>query len=355
MTLEARFHIPRPGFTLDVDFTIPPRGVTALFGPSGSGKTTILRCLAGLERAALGRLYVNGQCWQEHADFLPAHRRPVGYVFQEASLFPHLNVRNNLHYGQRRIPAAARLVDFDHTVQLFGLGDLLAHYPDQLSGGQRQRAAMARALLTSPELLLMDEPMASLDDASKADILPYLEQLHTGLAIPVLYVSHHIGEVARLADHMVLLEQGRVLAQGGLQEMLTRADLPLAHSEQASSVVDAVVLKQDEHHHLTELTSKAGPLWVSRVDKPVGQPQRIHILARDVTIALSPPHDSSVNNCLAVTIIGISEDPNPGHALLQLDAGGERLLSRITRRSCERLGLVPGAQVYALIKGVSLR
>jgi len=355
VTLEARFNIPRPGFTLDADFSIPPRGFCALFGPSGSGKTTILRCLAGLERAPLGRLYVNGQCWQEQASFLPPHRRPVGYVFQEASLFPHLNVRGNLHYGQRRIPASARRVDFDDTVQLFGLGDLLARYPDQLSGGQRQRVAMARALVTSPELLLMDEPMASLDEASKADILPYLEQLHTGLDIPVLYVSHQIGEVARLADHMVLLEQGRVLAQGSLQDMLTRSDLPLAHSEQASSFVDAIVLRHDSHHHLTELSSNAGTLWVSRVDKPVGRPQRVQILARDVTIALSPPLDSSVNNCLSVTVTGISEDPNPGHVLLQLDAGGERLLSRITRRSCERLALAPGLQLYALIKGVSLR
>lgn len=355
MTLEASFHIPRPGFTLDANFTIPPRGVSALFGHSGSGKTTILRCVAGLERVPRGRLVVNGQCWQEQASFLPPHRRPVGYVFQESSLFPHLNVQANLRYGQRRVPAAARRVDFDSTVGLFGLGDLLARYPDQLSGGQRQRVAMARALLTSPELLLMDEPMASLDEASKADILPYLEQLHTGLDIPVLYVSHQIGEVARLADYMVLLAQGRVLAEGDLQDLLTRTDLPLAHSEQASSFVDATVLRHDSHHHLTELSSNAGALWVSRVNKPVGRPQRVQILARDVAIALSPPLDSSVNNCLAVTIAGISDDPNPGHALLQLDAGGERLLSRITRRSCERLALAPGAQVYALIKGVSLR
>ncbi len=354
MTLEASFRLERAGFMLDVDFTVPPRGVTALFGPSGSGKTTVLRCLAGLERAPQGRLYINGRCWQDGATFLPTHRRPLGYVFQEANLFPHLTVRQNLRYGHRRIAASARKVEIEATVQLLGLAALLDRYPDQLSGGQRQRVAMARALLTSPELLLMDEPMASLDEASKAEILPYLEQLHTGLDIPVIYVSHQIGEVARLADHMVLLEQGRVLAQGDLQNLLTRADLPLAHSEQASSVIDATVVGHDDAHHLSELTCRAGTLWVSRVAGVPGDRQRVRILARDVAIALSPPPDSSVNNCLAVTIAAISADPNPGHALLHLDAGGERLLSRITRRSRERLALAPGMPVYALVKGVSL-
>lgn len=354
MTIAARFYCRRGDFTLDVDLQIPARGVTALFGRSGSGKTTILRCLAGLEQLKGAQLTVNGEAWQQGRYFLAVHKRPIGYVFQESSLFPHLTVLGNLRYGHRRTGADAGSVSFDETLELLGLEPFLTRYPVELSGGERQRVAIGRALLTSPRLLLMDEPMASLDVASKAEIMPYLEGLHGALDIPLVYVSHAMEEVARLADHMVLLEQGQVLATGPLQEMLTRADLPLAHSDNASAVLETWVAGHDQPYHLTELECSAGRLWVSHINAQPGQRQRIRILARDVTIALSPPQNSSVNNCLAVSIASISDDTNPGHVLLQLRAGEEILLSRITRRSCQRLGLAPGVAAYALVKGVSL-
>ena len=354
MSIKGHFFIDRGDFVLDVDLTLPTRGVTALFGRSGSGKTTILRCLAGLERLPGARLEVNGERWQDKDFFLPVHKRPIGYVFQEASLFPHLTVTRNLRYGQRRIAEDQRTVDFGETVALLGLNGLLDRYPDELSGGQRQRVAIGRALLTSPRLLLMDEPMASLDVTSKAEILPFLERLHGTLAIPVVYVSHAIDEVARLADHMVLLEEGRALAQGPLAEVLTRTDLPLAHSANAMAVVDVEVAGHDDEHHLTELHCEGQTIWVPSHDTPTSLLRRLRIPARDVAVALHPPTDSSVCNCLAATVASINDDPHPGHVLLQLRLGEQTLLSRITRRSCTRLELEPGKAVHALVKGVSL-
>ncbi|MBS3934962.1 MAG: molybdenum ABC transporter ATP-binding protein, partial [Sulfuritalea sp.] len=219
--IHARFRHAYPGFTLAVDLTLPGRGVTALFGHSGSGKTTLLRCIAGLERAQ-GRLTVNGETWQDDASFLPTHRRALGYVFQEASLFSHLTVRGNLDYGMKRCPRRPAAAEFEKTVDLLGIGALLERKPERLSGGERQRVAIARALLTLPRLLLMDEPLASLDPARKNEIIPYLERLHGALEIPVLYVSHATDEVARLADHIVVMADGRALASGPLGATLAR-------------------------------------------------------------------------------------------------------------------------------------
>lgn len=353
-TIDARFRVDRGAFVLDVDLRIPGRGVTALFGRSGSGKTTLLRCLAGLERIHGGRLRFMGEAWQDERSFLPVHRRPLGYVFQEASLFPHLRVRGNLAYGMKRVPETGRRVDFDETVDLLGLAGLLDRYPGELSGGQRQRAAMGRALLTGPRLLLMDEPMASLDAASKAEILPYIERLHGRLSIPVVYVSHAIDEVARIADHMVLLEDGRVLAEGPLAEMLTRGDLPLAHTETASAVIEAVVARHDDRHHLTELAFDGGTLVISREEIEPGQWVRVRVMARDVAINLAPPEGTSVLNCFPSRVLEISDDPHPGHVVIRLGVADQILLARITRRSLERLGLAPGMDVHALIKGVAL-
>ncbi|EHQ52623.1 molybdate ABC transporter ATPase [Ectothiorhodospira sp. PHS-1] len=354
MSIEARFFLDRGDFTLDVDLDIPGQGVTALFGRSGSGKTTILRCLAGLERIREGRLRFNGATWQEGRRWLPVHKRPLGYVFQEASLFPHLKVRDNLLYGFRRlIPDRRRLV-LDDVSALLGLADLLDRYPDALSGGQRQRVAIGRALLTSPQLLLMDEPMASLDVTSKGEILPYLERLHDELSIPVVYVSHSIEEVARLADHMILLERGRALAQGSIQDLLTRTDLPLAHSEQASAVIEGTVAVHHAPDHLTELAFAGGSLLISHQERAVGTPLRARILARDVSVALTRPDASSVLNALQVRISDISDDPQPGHVILTLDAGGQTLLARISLRSCRQLALGKGQTVWAMVKGVAV-
>jgi molybdate transport system ATP-binding protein len=354
VSIDARFHIQRGSFVLDVDLRIPGEGVTALFGRSGSGKTTILRCIAGLERIPGGYLGFNEQIWQDRDRFLPVHRRPLGFVFQESSLFPHMKVSRNLEFGMKRIPPHERQVGFDETVHLLGLSGLLNRYPDELSGGQRQRVSIGRALLTSPRLLLMDEPMASLDTTSKDEILPYLERLHDQLSIPVIYVSHNIEEVTRLADHMILLADGRVLAQGPLQEVLTRGDLPLAHLEVAAAVIEARVIGHDHRHHLTELDFDGGTLLIARQEIPQAARIRVRIHARDVVINLSAPSDSSVLNCLPAQVLDVSDDPRPGHVLVRLGVGSQTLLSRITRRSLERLALQPGMRVFALVKSVGI-
>lgn len=272
--LRVHLKMQQGDFELDAQFSAPPVGVTALFGPSGSGKTTLLRCIAGLERAQ-GWLRVNGEPWQNETTFMPLHERPLGYVFQEASLFPHLSVRANLEYGYKRIAAAQRKVQPEQVIDWLGLSHLVDRSDvNSLSGGERQRVAIGRALLVSPELLLMDEPLSALDTQSKQEILPYLERLHRELQIPMLYVSHDMGEVARLADHLVLLEKGKVIASGDVHETLSRLDLPTAHFDDAGAVIEAVVAQHDEKYHLSRLDFGGGELWVGRVEQPFGTTMR---------------------------------------------------------------------------------
>ena len=352
--IHARFKLAHPGFTLEVDTQLPLRGVTALFGPSGSGKTTLLRCIAGLERAA-GMLSLNGEVWQDDTQFLPTHQRPLGYVFQEAGLFSHLSVRANLEYGYKRIMPVERKVHPEQVVEWLGLSRLIERNdPAQLSGGERQRVAIGRALLTSPRLLLMDEPLSALDTRSKQDILPYLERLHRELEIPVLYVSHALDEVARLADHLVLLDQGRIIASGAMAETLARLDLPTAHYDDAGAVIEAVVAQHDEAYHLTQVDFSGGSLWVGRVNQPLGSPVRARVLARDVSIATQQPHGSSISNILAARVIEIC-DEGPDKVNVRLAVGDSQvLLSRITRRSRDLLHLTDGMEVFAQVKSVVL-
>ncbi|HYR05404.1 MAG TPA: molybdenum ABC transporter ATP-binding protein, partial [Gallionella sp.] len=321
----------------------------------GSGKTTLLRCIAGLERKASGMLQVKGEVWQEGARFLPVHRRPLGYVFQEAGLFPHLSVRQNLEYGLKRIPPGQRRVQLEQAVEWLGLGKLIERgSPAGLSGGERQRVAIGRALLTSPRLLLMDEPLSALDAASKRDILPYLERLHGELDIPVIYVSHSLDEVARLADQLVLMEQGRVIASGAINEILGRLDLTTAHLDDAGAVIEASVAAHDEKYHLSRLDFSGGRLWVSRVEHTIGSMVRARVLARDVSIATVAPQGSSISNIIAARIDDI-QDEGPDRVNLRLSVGsGQILLSRITRRSRDQLGLRPGMEVFAQVKSVAL-
>jgi molybdate transport system ATP-binding protein len=354
VTIELRLDLERLGFHLKVDTEIPARGVTAVFGRSGCGKTTLLRCVAGLEPSVRGRLVVNGEVWQDETRFIPAHQRPLGYVFQEGQLFPHLSVEGNLRYGYRRIPAAERVVQPEDVARLLGLETLLQRRVTEISGGQRQRVAMGRALLTSPRVLLMDEPLAALDAISKAEILPYLERLHDELSIPVLYVSHAIDEVTRLADHMLLMEDGVIRAEGPLRELITRGDLPLAHAAGAAAVIEARVTGHDDRHHLTELEFDGGSLVISRASLQRSAHVRVRIMARDVAISLTRPHDSSVLNCLSAQVLDVSADPHPGHVLVRLVVGDATLLARITRRSLEHLALEPGTDVYALVKSVAI-
>ncbi|TVR60224.1 MAG: molybdenum ABC transporter ATP-binding protein [Candidatus Competibacteraceae bacterium] len=353
--IHARFQIIWPGFTLDVDLDLPGRGVTALFGHSGSGKTTLLRCLAGLERQSSGSLRFKGEVWQDSARgvFLPTHQRPIGYVFQEASLFPHLSVWKNLDYGRKRVNSGHR-VSLDHAVELLGIGHLLDRMPDRLSGGERQRVAIARALATSPRLLLMDEPLAALDLKRKSEILPYLERLHDELEIPVFYVSHSPDEVARLADHVVLLAEGRVMAQGGLRETLARLDLPTAFTEDAGVVIEAVVAEHDEAYHLTRLDFPGGSAVVAHRPEAIGHRLRFRVHARDVSLALARAEGTSITNLLPATVTEIADADTPAHVLVRLDAGGTPLIARITRRSRDHLGVTPGQPLWAQIKAVAL-
>lgn len=353
--IRASFCIDRGGFTLDVDLVLPGRGVSALFGPSGSGKTTCLRAIAGLERAAGAYVALGDEVWQDEANgvFVPTHRRAVGVVFQEASLFPHLSVRANLEFGMKRVAAGERRFELEPIAAMLGITDLLARKPDRLSGGERQRVAIARALLSSPRLLLLDEPLAALDLRRKQEILPYLERMHDELSIPIVYVSHAPDEVARLADHLVLLDAGRVVASGPLSETLARADLPPAFADDAGVVLDTV-LAGHEPDALSRLDFQGGTLFVGRRSEPVGSRLRCRIHARDVSIALEQPRRSSIVNLLPATVTAVSATDTPGHVLVQMRMGGVPLLARISERSRRELDIGPGLQVWAQVKAVAL-
>ncbi len=352
--VRAQFKTQLGNFLLDAEFTAPATGVTALFGTSGSGKTTLLRCIAGLERA-VGVLHVNGEMWQDDTHFLPTYKRSLGYVFQEASLFAHLSVRANLEYGYQRIAPSARKVPLEQVIEWLGLSHLIHRKdPAKLSGGERQRIAIGRALLTSPRILLMDEPLSALDTHSKQEILPYLEQLHREMNIPVIYVSHALDEVVRLADHMVLLEQGRVIACGALDETLARLDLPTAHFDDAGVLIEGKVVEHDEKYQLARLDMVGGELWVGAVKQSLGTVVRARVLARDVSIATHVPQGSSINNILPAKLVELRQEAG-GKVMLKLQVGESQvLLSRITQRSCDALALKVGANVFAQVKSVAL-
>ena len=352
--IRARFRIDRGSFALDIDLNLPGRGVSALFGHSGSGKTTCLRAMAGLERTPGGYFALGDEVWQDEARglFLPPHRRALGVVFQDAGLFPHRSVRGNMEYGQQRAGDAGTLALAD-VANLLGIEHLLDRSPQQLSGGERQRVAIARALLAAPKVLLMDEPLAALDLKRKLEILPYLERLHRELAIPVIYVSHAPDEVARLADHLVLLDSGKVVASGPLNSVLGRIDLPAAFADDAGVVIEAAVAAH-EADDLTRLEFPGGTIFVSRRPEAVGTHLRCRIHARDVSLALVPQMLSSILNCVTATVIDLAPTDTPGHVLVRLEAGGEPLLARITRRSADKLEIRPGLVLRAQIKAVAL-
>ncbi|MDP1781767.1 MAG: molybdenum ABC transporter ATP-binding protein [Hydrogenophaga sp.] len=360
--LQLTARLERPGFVLDVDLRLPARGVSVLFGPSGSGKTSCLRVLAGLEPHAKGVVRVDGEVWQDSAQrvMLPVHQRALGYVFQEASLFEHLNVRDNLMFGFQRTPHEQRRHAWDHGLELLGIAHLLDRSPLDLSGGERQRVAIARALATSPRVLLMDEPLAAIDAARKNEILPWLEQLHERLDIPVVYVTHSSDELARLADHVVLLSGGRALCSGPVMELMTRLDLPLARGDAAAALIEANVVGHSPEDCLSELAFDGGRLLLPQAGStalPKGTPVRVRIQARDVSLSLQVPELSSVLNVLRATVVDVVEEL-PGQVLVGLQLGDSarpvRLLARISQLSARRLGIAPGQAVFAQIKGVAM-
>ena len=352
--IEATLRLKRPDFLLDVDLALPGQGVSALFGPSGCGKTTVLRALAGLEHAA-GRVALDGEVWQDGARglFVPTHRRAIGYVIQEAALFPHLDVRGNLDYARRR--AGDARVALEPLVDLLGIGALMARRPDTLSGGERQRVAIARALAAAPRLLLMDEPLAALDAARKAELLPYLERLHRELALPIVYVSHALDEVVRLAHQLVLLEQGRIVAAGALGEVMARLDLPTARGEAAGVVLDAVLAERDAQWQLVRLQVRTDfSVWARDMGHELGRAVRLRLLARDVSLTRAPQTGTSIGNQLRGTVESIADDEHPALTLVRVRVGASPVVARLTRRSAQALGLEAGMAVWAQVKTVAL-
>lgn len=356
--IEIALRLSRPGFTLQAGLSLPGRGVTAIFGPSGCGKTSLLRAVTGLERAE-GRVVVDGEAWQDDAAarFIPTHRRGLGYVIQEAALFPHLDVRGNLDYALSRTPVAGRRVALERAVELLGIATLMARRTGTLSGGERQRVAIARALAGSPRLLLLDEPLAALDARRKAEVLPYLETLGRELAMPMLYVSHAMDEVARLAGHLVVMDAGQVRASGPLGETLARLDPPLVAGEEAGVALEGEVAALDAPWQLARLHVPGGPcdFWARDPGRPLGSAVRLRVLARDVSLSKAAVQGSSIGNQLPAVVDAIAPDEShPSLALVRVRVGGVVLLAQLTRRSVDTLGLAPGAPVWAAVKSVAL-
>lgn len=347
-------------FTLDASFDVPARGITAIFGPSGCGKTTVLRCLAGLQKLP-GRISLRDEVWQDTAQglFLPPHRRELGYVFQDASLFAHLSVRDNLLYGARRAGGEGDVgLDFDGVVDLLAIRHLLARATGRLSGGEKQRIALGRALLARPRLLLMDEPVSALDKLSKDEILPYFELLHERLDLPIVYVSHDFAEIERLADTLVLMERGRVVAHGRLRELQLDPALPLLTAPGASAVLDGVVIAFDAQYQLSTVEVPGGHLLVPGTPAAIGARRRLRVAASDVSLAKGEPTRSTIINTLPVVIraIHVEEGSPYAHVVAALGGGeGEtRLAARITRKSLAALEIAVGDRMVAQIKSVAL-
>lgn len=352
--IQAQFACRVGAFKLDVDLNLPGSGLTALFGHSGCGKTTLLRCMAGLQEAD-GIMRVNGEEWQSESRSRAVHQRPLAYVFQETSLFPHLSVKRNLMYGYKRIPKSERQISFEQATEWLGLAHLLERMPVKLSGGERQRVAIARALLTSPKLLLMDEPLSALDQSSKQEIMPYLEALRDNVAIPMLYVSHSTAEVARLADHIVMMNKGRVVAEGPLQQIMARTDQPFGFEKDAGVILNATISEHDERWHLCRADFAGGHLWL-RADEglKIGQSIRLQVLARDISLARSQQTDQSIQNLLLAKVDEVASDVSPGTSMVRLLAGQTPFLSRLTTRAVHTLAIEPGQTVWMQIKSVAL-
>ena len=346
----------RADFELDIDLTLPASGITVLYGPSGCGKTSVLRCVAGLERAHAARVCIGDEVWQDDAQgiFLPPWQRPLGYVFQEASLFEHLDVRGNLVYGLKRSKDANTAIALDAVIDLLGIGHLMQRRVQKLSGGERQRVAIARALATQPRLLLLDEPLSALDQARRREILPWLARLRDELRTPMLYVTHAADEVARLADTLVVLEQGRVKAAGATAEVLARMDAPMVLGDDAGALLHGTVVEHDALWHLMRVDFGGGSLWLRDSGLACGQAVRLRVLARDVSLATATPQHTSIQNLLPGTVDAISPDSHPSQALVRVTCGNAVLLSRITARAVDTLGLTPGHRVWAQVKSVAL-
>jgi molybdate transport system ATP-binding protein len=354
MSLAVRACLKRGDFELDVDLDLPLDGVTSLYGRSGCGKTTLLRIIAGLEKVRGAEVRFGGQVWQRERHFVPLHRRRIGLVFQEHSLLPHLSVRDNLLYGYKRTPEQHRRLHLEEVSGMLDISALLDRPIDQLSGGQRQRVSLGRALLISPQLLLLDEPLSALDTQMKREIMPFLSRLSMEAGVPIIMVTHAPDEVERLADRVVFMREGQIERSESLKQSLARPDSPLFADEGAVSVLEGTLGETGERG-LRPFGTEVAQLWVATADdRPAGRPGRLRILARDVSLALDDPRRISIQNHLRVTIERI--DPFRDHRSLvsTRTADGQLLLAEITTRAAGQLALEPGQPVYALIKSVAL-
>lgn len=354
---RVRLKLKRSSFSLDVDLNLPAKGVTALFGPSGSGKTTVLRCVAGLERACDALVRIGTDCWQDDRQglFVPTWRRAIGYVFQEASLFDHLDVRGNLRFGLAGGGRAGEeRASLDAAIELLGIGALLRHRTHQLSGGERQRVAIARALVGRPRLLLLDEPMASLDVARKQEILPWLERLRDELEIPMLYVSHSPDEVARLANTLAIMRDGRVVAAGPIEQVFAAADANGAWQDEPGALLSGRAAEIDRSYHLARIDFRSGSLWLRDEGFSVGESLRVRVLARDVSLTLDEPGRTSIQNHWRGVVETIESDRHPSQVRVRVRCGEDVLLARITRRSLDQLAIRADSVVWAQVKSVAL-
>lgn len=354
--LQIRLKLARADFQLDVDLNLPAQGITVLFGPSGSGKTSLLRCVAGLDRPANGLVRLGQDLWQDDAQdfFLPTWQRDLGYVFQEASLFEHLDVQHNLSFGLKRSRKPGASQALAQAIELLGIGHLMNRRCDGLSGGERQRVAMARALATQPRLLLLDEPLAALDWARRQDILPWLEKMRDELHLPMLYITHSVDEVARLAEHLVVLKQGAVQAVGPVHEVLAQVQSPAIVGDEAGVVLRATVLVRDPVWHLSQVGFPGGTLWVRDSGLAVGQAVRLRVLARDLSITRQEPQETSIQNHFEGVIDAIVDDTHPSQALVRMVCGESDLLARVTQKSVTALQLSVGDKVWVQVKSVAV-
>ncbi len=353
---SCNIQLQRDSFSISAEFDIPSSGVLGIYGHSGSGKTTLLRCIAGLEKNVQGEIIFNDTHWLDQKNQLPTQQRKIGYIFQESRLFCHLNVEDNLNYGARRNPAGTSdntLLQRNHLLQLLNIEHLLNRMPDNLSGGEKQRVAIARALLKNPQLLLMDEPLAALDNQRKREILPFLERLHDELNIPMLYVSHSLEEVSRLCDYMLVMEQGRIRFKGDLHETLVSPDSPLSREENAAAIIECNVLEQHTDYQLSTVESQHGTRLKVQGILEMNRHIRLRILATDICLCNEPPCDSSILNVIAGNVSCIVAEKGAG-ILLQVDASGDIFLVRISRMAYDTLNISPGKAVYLQIKTVEV-
>ena len=352
MAINCSFSLQRKNFSLELELNIPANGISAITGPSGSGKTTLLRVLSGLEYIENARVQVGSNVWQDESRFVPTHKRSIAYVFQRASLFSHLNVIDNINYARKRSSSKVGQQEVDDLIDLLAIRPLLDRRTNELSGGEQQRVAIARALAISPQLLLMDEPLSSLDLQKRHEVLPFLERLHDQLSIPMLYVSHEPEEIIRLADYLVIIKDGRLEVSGTLEEVMATSDSFIAHGDKAVSIIQAKVTANNAEYGLTTLSFPGGHLALIDQELMLGKSVRLRVFASDVSLSLSKPSNSSAINIVDARIVSLS--PQGNTLLVSLLAQGTPLLARITRQSGDILGLCPGKEVYAQVNALEL-